>query len=392
MSQSDESDVSEEEELLTPPEITEKARRAVSTLLPDKSKKIYERAYEKFMEWHSNKKIASFSEDVLIVYFEELSCSMKPSCLWVRYSMLKSTLNLNHNIDISSYSRLVSLLKRKCEGYTGKKSRILSSDEIKKFIREAPDQHHLLTKVILIFGIMGGCRRKELHDLKVDHVKDVDSLLLVHITNSKTKTFRSFTVTGKYYAICKKYLDLRPVICDNYFFLNYKNGKCTSQNIGINKLGGMAKQVASYLRLPNTHLYTGHCFRRTSATLQVDAGGDILTLKRHASLRSATITEDHVDDSLQNKTEVSNSAEHSENQVKINTGQSASASTSFLGGIYRNISDFEAGGITKTPQNDAVRSIFYFPEHLEPQQLNRNAVSNFDTSSTLIIYNIILKG
>lgn len=384
MSQSDESDLSEEEELLTPPEITEKAKSAVSYLLPDKSKKLYERAYDKFMEWRLEKKIASFSEDVLIVYFEELSCSMKPSCLWVRYSMLKSTLNLNNKIDISSYSRLVTLIKRKCEGYTGKKSRILSSDEIKKFIHEAPDHHHLLTKVVLIFGIMGGCRRKELHDLKVDHVKDVDSLLLVNITNTNTKTFRSFTITGKYYNICKKYMDLRPVVCDNYFFLNYRNGKCNSQNIGINKLGGMAKQVAAYLKLPNSHLYTGHCFRRTSATLQVDAGGNILTLQRRGGLKSATVTEGYVDDSLQHKVEVTNSVEHDKNKVNITTKESASASTSLLGGIYRNISDFEAGAIRRWPQNDAVPSVFYFPEHLENKKYDLRNVSNFYTSYTLI--------
>lgn len=378
MSQSDESDVSEEEELLTPPEITGKARNAVSYLLPDKSKKLYERAYAKFMEWRLDKKIASFSEDVLIVYFEELSCSMKPSCLWVRYSMLKSTLYLNNNIDISSYSRLVTLLKRKCEGYTGKKSRILSSDEIKRFIHEAPDHQHLLNKVVLIFGIMGGCRRKELHDLKVDHVKDVDSLLLVNITNTNTKTFRSFTITGKYYNICKKYMDLRPVVCDNFFFLNYKNGKCTSQNIGINKIGGMAKQVAAYLKLPNTHLYTGHCFRRTSATLLVDAGGDILTLKRRGGLKSATAAESHVIDSPQNK--VSNSEEHDSCKVNINTSESASASTSLLGGIYRNISDFDAGAIRRMPQDGAVPGVFHFPEHVEPQLPDRKDVSNFDTS------------
>jgi integrase len=120
---------------------------------------------------------------------------------------------------------------------------------------------------------MGACRRQELHCLMFENVKDLNGALLVNVLNTKNKTDRTFTITGKYYHLIKKYIDLRPAGCRNEkFFIKYYNGKCTNQNIGINTFGNLGKIVASYMELPNPELYTGHCFRRTSATLLIDAG------------------------------------------------------------------------------------------------------------------------
>ena len=41
--------------------------------------------------------------------------------------------------------------------------------------------------------------------------------------------------------------------------------------------------------------------RRTSATLLVDTGADITTLKRHGGWRSSTVAEGYIEDSLANK-------------------------------------------------------------------------------------------
>lgn len=123
----------------------------------------------------------------------------------------------------------------------------------------------------MIFGILGACRRQELHDLKVENVRDTKEIIIVIIT--ETRKQRTFIITGNNYKICKKYMSLRPATCPSpNFFLNYHNGKCTIQNIGIHKFGNVGKQIATYLGLPDAHLYTGHCFRRTSANVQVDGG------------------------------------------------------------------------------------------------------------------------
>ena len=78
--------------------------------------------------------------------------------------------------------------------------------------------------------------------------------MLIQIPNTKTKKPKEFTVTGDFYHIVKKYWNLRPsnVPVDN-FFINFQKNKCTRQVIGINKLGNMPKQIASFLKLNNPH-------------------------------------------------------------------------------------------------------------------------------------------
>lgn len=148
-------------------------------------------------------------------------------------------------------------------------------------------------------GIMGACRIQELHALNNEDIQDLGSAILVTIPNPKTKVARRFTITDKFYHICKKYAELRPAkALTSSFFLNYQKGKCTVQNIGINKFGAMGKQVANFLRLPDAENYTGHSFRRSSATLLVNAGGDLIALKRPAGWRSTTVTAGYIDNSV----------------------------------------------------------------------------------------------
>ena len=93
------------------------------------------------------KNTSSFSEDVVMAYFLELCSKMKSSTLWSNYSMLRSTLSIKHDVDISKFAKLRSLLKRQSEGYRPKKSKILSNAEINKFILEAADKEYLMIMV-----------------------------------------------------------------------------------------------------------------------------------------------------------------------------------------------------------------------------------------------------
>lgn len=130
--------------------IEEEAKLVALNLLPEKSKKLYTSAYESFMQWRIAKKTESFSEPVLLVYFNELSKKYKPSTLWTTYSMLRSTINLHNGINIEGYSNLRALLKRQSEGFKPKKADTFSPENIKKFLMEASDDKYLATKVINI--------------------------------------------------------------------------------------------------------------------------------------------------------------------------------------------------------------------------------------------------
>lgn len=119
--------------------------------LPEKSRKTYEVTYNTFMKWKKKnvkKEISSFCEEVLLDYFRELSEKYKsPLSLWRNYSILKSMLRINHNVDIEEYSKLRGYLSRKTKGYQAKQSKMFSLEEINKFIAEAPDDSYLVVKV-----------------------------------------------------------------------------------------------------------------------------------------------------------------------------------------------------------------------------------------------------
>lgn len=118
-----------------------------SVLLPAKSKQRYETMYQFFEKWQVSNSTNLFSEDVLLTFFRELSATKSPSTLWSSFSMLKSMIKQQRNIDIGKYSELLAFLKDRSKGYITAKAKVFTDDEIAKFISEAPDSIYLATKV-----------------------------------------------------------------------------------------------------------------------------------------------------------------------------------------------------------------------------------------------------
>lgn len=135
------------------------------------------------------------------------------------------------------------------------------------------------------------------------------SILVVNIRQSKTYTPRQFIVPNdgviNYVTLYNKYVALRPKhVKINSLFLSYHNGKCSTQPVGKNTFGKMPKMTAEFLKLPNAGKYTGHCFRRSAATLLAESGGDTRTLKQLGGWRSDKVAESYVENSLQNKVRI----------------------------------------------------------------------------------------
>lgn len=131
----------------TPPEISKIANDVTARLIPTKSQKVYQNAYEKFLKWTAEHNVKYYSENVLLAYFENLSKKLKSSTLWAQYSMIKAQLNLMHNIDIGKYNKLIAFLKRQNEGYKPKKSKVLNKEQFDNFLLNAPNREYLATKV-----------------------------------------------------------------------------------------------------------------------------------------------------------------------------------------------------------------------------------------------------
>ncbi|XP_044744385.1 uncharacterized protein LOC123306444 [Coccinella septempunctata] len=284
----------------TSPEIQETSLSS----LPEASRKSYLCVYENFIQWKMARNTESLSESVLLVYFTELASKYKPSTLWTTYSMLRSTIHLNHGINIERYFKLRAFLKSKSKGFRPKKASTFSTENINEFLTEASDQKFLATKVALIMGVVGACRANEMYEMKMTHLKDLGSAFLVKVPTTKTKVSREFTITDNYYEICKKYISLRPRdVISNVLFLNFQNGKCTNQRIGINKFTKMGKQIAEYLKLPHPERFSGLSFRRSTSTILVNAGGVITSLKRTSGWKSTTEAEGYIDEPFENKIE-----------------------------------------------------------------------------------------
>lgn len=157
----------------------------------------------------------------------------------------------------------------------------------------------------MIFGIYGATRADELTKVDVRDVTEQENLFVVKIPETKNNVIRSFTIENEYAEYVRQYRNLRPSrMSTTRFFIKYQKGKCCNQVIGRHKFLSIPKKIAEFLNLPEPEKYTGHSFRRTSATLLADAGADIITLKRHGGWRSANIAEGYVQESINNKRKI----------------------------------------------------------------------------------------
>ncbi|KAJ8912290.1 hypothetical protein NQ315_017323 [Exocentrus adspersus] len=186
------------------------------------------------------------------------------------------------NINFANYHKLIEYLKQGSKGYQPKKSKTLSRENVLKFIHQAPNETFLMKKVVLIFGIFGGCRRQELVNMLITHVEDRESVFVVSVPETKTDKKRIFTI------IEEDEMNSLKLIRD------YIQGRCTVQPVGKNTFGKIPSIIAKYLGLSDPDKYTGHC--RTSVTLLAEAGASMTTLKRHGGWKSTSVAERYLED------------------------------------------------------------------------------------------------
>ena len=132
------------------------------------------------------------------------------------------------------------------------------------------------------------------------------SLIVVQVPDTKThKPRASIIVHGSNSVpaidVFQKYTILRSEkISHKRLFINYKNKKCTVQSVRVNTFSKIPRKFADFLGLQNLEEYTGHSFRRSSATLLADSGADLT-----GGWHSNSVVEGYIEDSLNNKIEIS---------------------------------------------------------------------------------------
>lgn len=129
-------------------EINDLAEKARGEIVPTKSRKRYNKAYDEYKKWRFSKNISNpTDENTFLAYFQMLSETKAPSTLWSIYSMLKTMLQLKEKCNIENYLELTRFIKRKNDGYKPKQSKTLTSENIQEFINNAPDDAYLAQKV-----------------------------------------------------------------------------------------------------------------------------------------------------------------------------------------------------------------------------------------------------
>ncbi len=122
--------------------------------LPPHSKEKYMAEYNRFCDWVKDKnKDVPITENLVFAYFAELSTTLKPPSLWSRYSILKSTIQLHDNVDISEFKKLRAFLKKRAEGYIPKRAKTLTEDDVERFLKSASDEEYLVMKVYMALYI-----------------------------------------------------------------------------------------------------------------------------------------------------------------------------------------------------------------------------------------------
>ncbi|KAI4455457.1 molting protein mlt-4 [Holotrichia oblita] len=157
-------------------------------------------------------------------------------------------------------------------------------------------------EIMEMLCIAGVCRTDELCNMKVADVVLRQDIIVINIPHTKNKSCRKFVIVEPMRIdVVTRYMLIRPSPDIPRLFMDFRSGKPTRQNIGHNTISTSAIKIATYLKLPDANNYTGHSFRRTSTTILVDNGGDILSLKRHGGWKSSTIAEGYVEDSITDK-------------------------------------------------------------------------------------------
>ena len=200
--------------------------------------------------------------------------------------------------DISLDSTKVDkLLSIKEKGYAKKKSEIFDRSQIESFLDNAPSETFLNAKAVMVLGVYGCLRSSEIINITSDDIKKDETGYRIFVAAQKSTETRYFRIEGRHATIIDEYDKLRPMKATSRFLLTSRKGTLVNSPLGINQIGLIARQVATFLRLLNPDAYTGHCFRRTSATLAANSGIDFVQLKRLGGWKSDTVAQHYIAES-----------------------------------------------------------------------------------------------
>jgi hypothetical protein len=213
----------------------------------------------------------------------------------------------------------------------------------------------------------------------IEDINVRDDIIIISIPTSKNGTSRQFVVIEPLWIhIIKKYLSIRPTPDMKRAFILFRNGKPTRQNMGHNTIGKIPKNVATFLKLNNVASYTGHTFRRTSATILAENGGDLLSLKRHGGWKSATVAEGYIEQSIADKKRIAGMVQGTSSFCNAVQKPTISTETAMPEVEMCNI---KSGNFPSQPSLAATEASEVYPVSFESAQINIPLENNCSSTS-----------
>jgi len=286
----------------------------VASLGPAKSNAIYEKEWSKFKSFARS---TPPTEDDFLSYFDHLrrTKGYKSSTMWSLYSMINFKYKLETGHKLQDHPVVTQLLKSYEHNYERKVAKIFTLDEIKTLLsKELPSPFWVVRKCIIALAFCGGLRCKELRDLKFGSLTHTDKGYIVIFQRAKQtgeQAYSNFLVpySANPGEVCfaskvEAYLNSvtatlgEPAPTDD-LFKGTKGGKgIARQPMGINLIRNVGCDVAKELNLTDVKAYTGHCWRRSSATQLAGSGATSTDLKRTFGWKQETTAMRYIDHSV----------------------------------------------------------------------------------------------
>lgn len=312
-------------------------------MVPVNSKDAYSKAWDNFIAFIGHN--GAPSEQDFGKYFKHLKTErgLKASSLWSIFSRLNTGYQNRYGVKLQQWPRLIRMLKSYQAGYSRKCARTFSISEINSFLAlDLPSRKFILRKAAVCLAISGGLRCCELRNLTMGNLTATSEGYRVDYKQSKQRgeeKENSFIVPAnhKQPSICmvshvRAYLDLLKMDLDkddqeaskSLFRCCTKANKFGKQPMGINYLSAIGKEVADVLNLPDADSYTGHCFRRTSATIAANQGATAVELQKHYGWQQPTTALRYIDGTGERSKKMAERLVQASN-ANMNSGTSSSS-------------------------------------------------------------------
>ena len=212
----------------------------------------------------------------------------------------------------------VYFLKNINSTYQKKQANYFTKEDIDNFLEKAPNSGaFLLDKVILVFGIFGGCRSiSELLPITFNDINIIDEAgIWVNFTSPKRRgqpgKIYQFLIPSEFSHFWVQYTTALGSKAKGNIFKSCPSKErediprhhwsFIDANLGKNSITKHIQAIARWLQKDDPFSFTSHSLRRTSATLMADAGATSTQLQTHFGWKNQATANTYVEESKSSK-------------------------------------------------------------------------------------------